>query len=68
MKSIIVPKNSVPPATETLVIQVTRNEATELLAVCEEYHQITGSKMLASAALSKHLAEFLVWTLNKERK
>jgi hypothetical protein len=59
MKSIPVPKTSIPPAVTTLVIQITPKEARELLDVCETYHHVMGHKHLASSALIKHLKQFL---------
>lgn len=59
MKSIMVPRNSIPPAQETLVIQITPNEAKELLDVCEMFHRIAGHKYVASSGMVKHLEEYL---------
>lgn len=59
MKSITVPKTSIPPSMETLVIQMTPKEAKSLLEVCEVYQRVTGYSSLASIAMIKHLKEYL---------
>lgn len=59
MKSIVVPRTSIPPAIETLVIQVTPKEAVEILEMCHTYQNEMYYKSLASAGLIKHIEEFL---------
>lgn len=59
MKSLIVPKTSIPPAEETVVVQMTRSEGLDLMTVCDFYHTVAGTKTLASVSLMKHLSAFL---------